>query len=425
MDFFTYKNGSMHAEGVALSDIAEQVGTPFYAYSTATLSRHYNVFADALRGMNALVCFAVKSNSNQAVIRTLAMLGAGADVVSGGELQRALQAGIKARKIVFSGVGKTDGEIKMALEAGIKQINVESVPELERISAIASKMGVTAPIALRINPDVDANTHEKITTGRLENKFGIEWTRAHEVYKLAASMPGIKAQGLAVHIGSQLLDLQPFRDAFVRVSDLVAILRADGLDVDVLDVGGGLGIPYGDEDETGAPNPEEYAQAVREGVGNLGVELIFEPGRMLTGNSGILVTSVVHVKEGATKTFLIVDAGMNDLIRPTLYNAFHNIVTEVKPEPGEDLVDVDIVGPICETGDTFAKDRRLPPVKSGDLLVMRTAGAYGAVQSSTYNTRALVPEVMVNGESMAVVRERMEIEDIIALDRMPDWLTDD
>jgi len=424
MDYFNYKNGRMYAEDVALADIAEQVGTPFYAYSTATLTRHFNVFADALRGLNALVCYAVKANSNQAVIRTLAGLGAGADVVSGGELTRALKAGVKARNIVFSGVGKTDAEIRMALKAGIKQINVESEPELERISAVACEMGVDAPVALRVNPDVDAHTHEKISTGKLENKFGIEWTRVHEVYAKAANMPGIKVRGLAMHIGSQLLDLQPFRDAYVRAGDLVAILRADGLSVEVLDIGGGLGIPYGGEGEADAPNPEAYAQVVRETLGGLDVELVLEPGRMITGNSGILVTSVIYVKEGATRTFLIVDAGMNDLIRPTLYGAFHNIVPDIEPAKDAPLIDVDIVGPICETGDTFAKGRRLPAVKANDLLVMRTAGAYGAVQSSTYNTRPLIAEVMVNGADYAVVRERLSVEDIIAMDRLPAWLED-
>jgi diaminopimelate decarboxylase len=422
MDFFHYKNGRLHAEDVALDTLAAEVGTPFYVYSTATLTRHVNVFADAFRGMNALVCFAVKANSNQAVISTLGQLGAGADVVSGGELKRALKAGIKPHKIVFSGVGKTEAEIEAALLAGIKQLNVESEPELERISKVAQRLGVIASVALRVNPDVDAGTHEKITTGRKENKFGIEWTHAHEVYKKAASLPGIKACGLAVHIGSQLLDLRPFREAYVRAGDLVAMLRADGLNVETLDIGGGLGIPYGDVDEATAPDPESYAQTVRETVGNLGLELICEPGRMIVGNAGLLVTGVEYVKEGSTKTFLIVDAGMNDLIRPTLYGAFHNIITVAEPNKGGERVEVDIVGPICETGDTFAKNRKLPPVKAGDLLAMRTAGAYGAVQASTYNTRALVPEVMVNGAKFAIVRERLEVEDLIALDRLPEWL---
>ena len=424
MDYFTYKNGRLHAEDVSIDAIADEIGTPFYVYSTGTLTRHYNVFADALRGTNALVCFAVKANSNQAVLRTLGALGAGADVVSGGELSRALAAGIKAHKIVFSGVGKSEIEIRTALEAGIKQLNVESEPELERISAIAVELGVEAPVALRVNPDIDAGTHEKITTGKRENKFGIEWTNAHAVYKRAVDMPGIKVKGVAVHIGSQLLDLKPFRAAYVRAGDLVAMLRADGLKVETLDLGGGLGIPYGADGEGTVPGPEEYAEVIRDTVGNLGVELVLEPGRMIAGNSGILITRVEYVKEGATKTFLITDAGMNDLIRPTLYDAYHAIVPVIEPAKDAVRAPVDVVGPICETGDTFAKNRSLPPVKAGELLALRTAGAYGAVQASTYNTRPLVPEVMVNGDQFAIVRERMEVEDLIALDRVPDWLAD-
>jgi len=424
MDFFNYKNGHLHGEGVALADVAAEIGTPFYAYSTATLTRHFEIFADALRGMNAMVCYAVKANSNQAVLRTLAGLGAGADVVSGGELKRALKANIKPHRIVFSGVGKLDAEIEAALRAGIKQINVESEPELERISEIAVRLGVTASVALRVNPDVDAGTHEKITTGRKENKFGIEWEQAPTVYKKAASLPGLKIQGLAVHIGSQLLDLEPFREAYRRTASLVDQLRSDGLTVEVLDVGGGLGIPYGEPDEVQVPHPEAYTEVVRNTVGHLGVELVLEPGRLIAGNSGVLVTRVIYVKEGPTKTFLIVDAGMNDLIRPTLYNAYHNIVTEAQPMPGADLINVDIVGPICETGDTFAKDRKLPAVKAGDLLVVRTAGAYGAVQASTYNTRPLIAEVMINGNQHCVVRARQSVDDIIALDHLPAWLGD-
>ncbi len=422
MDHFSYKNGRLYAEDVALFEISAEVGTPFYAYSTATLTRHLNVFSRALHGLNALVCFAVKANSNQAVITTLANLGAGADVVSGGELIRALKAGIAPSRIVFSGVGKTETEIEAALKAGVKQINVESEAELDCISALATRLGVVAPVTLRVNPDVDAGTHDKIATGRKENKFGIEWTRAHEVYGKAANLPGLKVQGLAVHIGSQLLDLQPFRDAFTRIGDLTAMLRADGLCVEVLDIGGGLGIPYGAEDEAGAPSPEAYARTVRETLGGLDVELVLEPGRMISGNSGVLVTRVIYVKEGATKTFVVVDAAMNDLIRPTLYDAYHTIITETQPRADQDLVEVDIVGPICETGDTFAKNRRLPRVKAGDLLVVRTAGAYGAVQSSTYNTRPLVAEVMVNADQFAIVRERLEVDDVIALDRLPSWL---
>lgn len=422
MDFFNYKNGRLHGEGVALADIADHVGTPFYAYSTATLTRHFEVYADALRGMNAMVCFAVKANSNQAVLTTLAALGAGADVVSGGELTRALKAHIKPHRIVFSGVGKLDAEIEAALLAGIKQINVESEPELDRISEIAVRLGLEANVALRVNPDVDAGTHEKITTGRKENKFGIEWEQAAQVYKKAHDLPGLKIQGLAVHIGSQLLDLEPFREAYRRTASLVESLRADGLTVDVVDAGGGLGIPYGEPGEAEAPHPEAYTQVVRETLGSLGVEMIFEPGRMIAGNSGVLVSRVIYVKEGPTKTFLIVDAGMNDLMRPTLYGAFHNIVLEKQAEPGVDLVNVDVVGPICETGDTFAKNRKLAPVKAGDLVVIRTAGAYGAVQSCTYNTRPLIAEVMINGNRHSVVRKRMSVEDIIALDQLPEWL---
>ncbi|MBL4692738.1 MAG: diaminopimelate decarboxylase [Magnetovibrio sp.] len=409
---------------MALADIADDVGTPFYAYSTATLTRHFEVYADALRGMNAMICFAVKANSNQAVLTTLSALGSGADVVSGGELKRALKAHIKPHRIVFSGVGKLDVEIEAALLAGIKQINVESEPELDRISAIAVRLGVEARVALRVNPDVDAGTHEKITTGLKENKFGIEWEQAPAVYKKAAELPGLKVQGLAVHIGSQLLDLAPFRKAYERTASLVETLRADGLTVEVVDAGGGLGIPYGEPGEPEAPHPEAYTQVVRETLGSLGVELIFEPGRLIAGNSGVLVTRVIYVKKGPTKSFLIVDAGMNDLVRPTLYNAFHNIVLEKQAEPGAKLVNVDIVGPICETGDTFAKDRKLPEVQSGDLVVIRTAGAYGAVQSSTYNTRPLIAEVMINGKQHSVVRKRMSVDDIIALDELPAWLGD-
>jgi len=424
MDFFNYKNGKMHAEDVALVDIADEYGTPCYVYSSATLTRHFNVFADALRGMDAMICYAIKANSNQAVIRTLAGLGAGADVVSGGELARALKAGIKPYKIVFSGVGKLDHEIKAALSAGIKQINVESEPEMERINEIAIGLGVVAPIALRVNPDVDAGTHEKITTGRKENKFGIEWEQVVDVYKKATALPGLNIQGIAVHIGSQLKDLTPFSEAYERAAAMIEQLRSEGLSVNVLDLGGGLGIPYGEEGEADAPLPEAYTQMIRETTGHLGVEVVLEPGRMITGNSGILVTRVIFVKEGPTKTFVITDAGMNDLIRPTLYNAYHLITTETQPPIDAPRKAVDVVGPICESGDTFAKDRKLPPIQAGDLLVMRTSGAYGAVQASTYNTRPLIAEVMVNGNIHSVIRERMSVEDIIALDKLPEWLND-
>ena len=421
MDYFEYKNGDLYAEDVKLGDIADEIGTPFYAYSTATMTRHYQVFADALRGMNALVCFALKANSNVAVMRTLARLGAGADVVSGGELTRALKAGVPASKIIFSGVGKTDSEIALALDVGIRQINVESVPELEAIDRIATAKGVKAPIALRINPDIDAGTHAKITTGKLENKFGIEWTVAHEVYTRASKMGGISAKGLAVHIGSQLHDMEPFRKAYERMGDLVAMIRKDGLTVETLDLGGGFGIPYGDEDHPIA-GIEDYARIVRETVGDLGVEYIFEPGRMIVGNAGVLATKVIYVKEGSTKTFVIVDAAMNDLIRPTLYGAHHEIVPAREPASDAENIEADVVGPVCETGDVFAKGKTIVRPRAGDLLAVRTAGAYGAVQSSTYNSRALVAEVLVDGDKFHVIRPRVEVEQMIALESMPNWL---
>ena len=424
MDHFEYKNGHLTAEDVNLADIANEIGTPFYAYSTATLTRHFQIFSDALRGMNALVCFAVKANSNIAVLRSLARLGAGADVVSGGELTRALKAGIPASKIIFSGVGKTDEELSLALSIGIRQINVESVPELEAISRIASAGGVVAPIALRINPDIDAGTHAKITTGTLENKFGIEWTLAHEVYSRASQMPGIEVKGLAVHIGSQLHDLEPFRRAYERMGDLVAMIRKDGLSIETLDLGGGFGIPYGDETSS-VPNVEEYAQIVRETLGGLDVEYIFEPGRMIAGNAGILVTRVIYVKEGSSKTFVIVDAAMNDLIRPTLYGAYHEIVSVDEHDEGVEIIEADVVGPVCETGDTLAKAKNLARPNPGDLLAIRTTGAYGAVQSSTYNTRPLIAEVLVNGDKFHVIRPRLGVEEIISRESIAPWqLTD-
>ncbi|MBT3237852.1 MAG: diaminopimelate decarboxylase [Rhodospirillaceae bacterium] len=421
MDHFQYQNGRLSAEDVALADIAEDVGTPFYAYSTATLERHFQNFADAFDGLDATVCYSVKANSNLAVIRTLVNRGAGADVVSGGELKRALAAGVPVDKIVFSGVGKTDHELADALRAGIAQINVESEEELESLSAIAQDLGLEAKVALRVNPDVDANTHAKITTGKGENKFGIEWTRAHEVYGKATNLPGIRPVGLAVHIGSQLSEMQPFRDAYVRMRDLVAMLRADGLTVERLDLGGGLGIPYGDSAEP-MPTPAEYADVVTEVLGDLGVSFTFEPGRVIVGNAGVLVTRVVYVKEGATRRFVIVDAAMNDLVRPAMYDAFHEIVPVAEPAEGAQTSPADIVGPVCETGDTFCKDRALAPLQAGDLLAIRSAGAYGASMASTYNTRPLVPEVLVNGGEYAVVRRRLEVDDLLDLERQPDWL---
>ena len=422
MDHFHYIDGRLSAEDVAIADMAEEVGTPFYAYSTATLERHYNAFAEAFSDMDSLICFSVKANSNTAVVRTLGRLGAGADVVSGGELKRALSAGIPADKIVFSGVGKTADELSQALQAGILQVNVESEPELEALSKIACDLGLEACVGLRINPDVDANTHAKITTGKGENKFGIEWTRTLEVYARAAAMPGIKPVGLAVHIGSQLSELKPFRDAYIRMRDLVAMLRADGHVVDRLDLGGGLGIPYGDSTEP-LPGPADYAAVVRDVLGSIDCKLMFEPGRVIAGNAGVLVTRVIYVKEGATRNFVIVDAAMNDLTRPSLYDAFHAVVPVNEPGAESETVLVDVVGPVCETGDTFSTRRALPPMVAGDLLAIRSAGAYGAAMASTYNTRALVPEVLVQGRNFAVVRRRLEVEDLLELEKQPAWLS--
>jgi diaminopimelate decarboxylase len=419
MDHFRYEGGRLHAEAVALDTLAEEVGTPFYCYSTATLERHYDVFAAGFAGLPATICFAVKANGNIGVIRTLARMGAGADVVSGGEFKRAVAGGVPAGRIVFSGVGKTASEIASALKAGVWQINIESEPELETVAAVAGSLGVKAPVAIRINPDVDANTHAKITTGKSENKFGIEWTGAHAVYTRAAAMDAVRIVGIAVHIGSQLLDLTPFRNAYLRVRDLVALLRADGLPIERLDLGGGLGIPYG---SAPSPSPADYAQVVRDTVGDLGCHLILEPGRMICGNAGLLVTRVIYVKEGATRTFVIVDAGMNDLIRPALYDAHHEIVPVDEPPANAHLREMDVVGPICETGDTFARHRLLPAVAAGDLLAIRTAGAYGAVMASAYNARSLPPEILVKGSAFHVVRERIGVDDLLARESVPNWL---
>jgi len=421
MNHFDYVSGRLHAEQVAVEDIAARVGTPFYCYSTATLTRHFTVFSGALKeaGLDATVCFALKANPNIAVVRTLADLGAGADVVSEGELRQALAAGVPADRIVFSGVGKTRHELEFAVAKGIMQVNVESEPELLMLSEVAAERGVRMPIALRVNPDVDAGTHAKITTGKKENKFGIEWTRAHEVYRRAASLPGVEVVAIACHIGSQLTEIQPFREAFLRVRDLVAILRADGINIRRLDLGGGLGVPY--EHET-PPSPQAYAQAIRSTLGDLGCHIVLEPGRLLVGNAGILVSRVVHVKEGATRTFLILDAAMNDLMRPALYEAHHAILPVQQPAAGTPTVAVDVVGPVCETGDTFAKQRQLPPMRAGDLVAFATAGAYGAAMSSTYNSRPLVPEVLVKDDSFAVVRARPSFEEMLALESLPDWL---
>jgi len=421
MDHFTYIDGQLHAEGVPLTRIAEEAGTPTYIYSTATLIHHYRVFADAFAGQNATICYAIKANSNQAVITTLARQGAGADVLSEGELRRALEAGVPAAKIVFSGIGKSRREIALALEAGVGQINVESEPELELISALAHARGATAPIAVRVNPDVDAKTHEKITTGRKENKFGIDLAQAPEIYARAAALPGIEAVGVAVHIGSQLTELGPFGDAFTLAAELVETLRGAGHDIRRLDLGGGLGIPYRDETP---PAPADYAALVRETTGHLGVELVLEPGRLIAGNAGILLTRVFYVKKGTAKSFVVVDAGMNDLMRPALYDAWHGIVPVVEPAMGAPTAAVDVVGPVCETADIFGHDRILPMLECDDLLAIRSAGAYGAVMASTYNSRPLVAEVLVKDDAFAVIRSRQDVAELLGMDRIPEWLGD-
>ena len=421
MHHFHYRNGVLHAEDVDLTRLAAEVGTPFYCYSTATLERHYQVFAGAFADVPSLVCYAMKANSNQAVIATLAKLGAGADVVSGGELKRALAAGVPPQKIMFSGVGKTADELAAAVDASILCVNVESEPELELLSSIASGKGRKAHVSLRVNPDVDAKTHRKIATGKSENKFGIPISHAREVYARASKLPGLHVAGVDMHIGSQIVELSPFDDAFALLSDFVRTLRADGHTISHVDLGGGLGIPYR-EDEEAPPLPVAYAEVVKRATHDLGCTLIFEPGRLLVGNAGILVTRVLYLKRGEGKDFVIVDAGMNDLIRPTLYEAYHDIkpVSEAALRAGR--ITADVVGPVCETGDFMALDRALPQPAAGDLMAIMTAGAYGAVQAGTYNTRALVPEVLVKGADWALVRPRMEVEQLIALDRMPKWL---
>lgn len=421
MHHFDYRDGELHAEGVNLTSLARTVGTPFYCYSTATLERHYRVFAEAFADVKSVICYAMKANSNQSVLKTLARLGAGADVVSGGELKRALAAGISPDKILFSGVGKTASELRMALEVGILSINVESESELELLSMLAANEGRTVRISLRVNPDVDAKTHAKISTGKSENKFGIPISRAREVYARAAKLPNISVTGVDMHIGSQITDLEPLADAFTVLADFVRVLRSDGHKISHIDFGGGLGIPY-HADREAPPEPKAYADVVKRAVKGLDCTLLFEPGRMLVGNAGILVTRVLYMKPGEAKNFVIVDAAMNDLVRPTLYEAHHEILPVREPQAGTPSFVADVVGPVCESGDYMAKDRALPEPKEGDLLAIMSAGAYGAVQAGTYNTRALVPEVLVRGDQYAVVRPRLEAEDIIALDRDAPWL---
>jgi diaminopimelate decarboxylase len=421
MNHFDYRSGVLHAEAVNLSDLANAVGTPFYCYSTATLERHYRVFTEAFAGEKVLVCYAMKANSNQSVLRTLAKLGAGADVVSGGELKRALAAGIPPNKILFSGVGKTEAELRAALAADVLCINVESERELELLSRLAVETGRTARISVRVNPDVDAGTHPKIATGKSENKFGVPLSHARAVYARAAKLPGIAVTGADVHIGSQITDLSKMETAFRILSDFVQTLRADGHTISHVDFGGGLGIPYY-MDREAPPAPDAYAAMVKRVTHNLGCTLMFEPGRMIVGNAGILVTRVIYVKHGEAKNFVIIDAAMNDLIRPTLYEAHHDILPVVQPAPGAPRIVADVVGPVCESGDYLALGRTLPEPRPGDLLAIMTAGAYGAVQSGSYNTRALVPEVLVKGDQYAVVRPRVEVEALIAMDRPAPWL---
>lgn len=421
MHHFSYRSGVLHAEDVNLNTLAAEVGTPFYCYSTATLERHYRVFSGAFADVDALVCYAMKANSNQAVLKTFAKLGAGMDVVSEGELRRARAAGVPASKITFSGVGKTAREISYALDENIHCFNVESEPELERLSALASARGATASIAIRVNPDVDAKTHAKISTGKSENKFGVPISRAREVYARAAALPGIHVSGVDMHIGSQITDLAPFDDAFTLLAEFVTLLRSDGHVIDHLDLGGGLGVPYRDDNEP-PPHPDAYAAIIKNRTRHLDAKLVLEPGRLLVANAGILVTEVIYVKEGEGKTFVIVDAAMNDLIRPTLYEAYHAVWPVREPGPATPRIIADIVGPVCESGDYLALNRDLPVLRTGDLVAIMSAGAYGAVQAGTYNTRPLVPEVLVRNNTHAIIRPRPTYEEMIALDHVPAWL---
>jgi diaminopimelate decarboxylase len=421
MHHFVYRGGLLHAEDVSLARIADEVGTPFYCYSTATLERHYRVLKDAFAGLETLVCYAIKANSNQAVISTLARLGAGMDVVSEGELRRARAAGVPASKIIFAGVGKTREEMAHALKEGILGFNVESEPEIAALSEVAASTGATAAIALRINPNVDAKTHAKISTGKAGNKFGVPLEEALRLYARAAKLPGLKVTGIHMHIGSQITELAPFRQAFGLMRELVGELKRAGHAIEHLDLGGGLGVPYQDSNAP-PPSPQDYAALVRETLGDLGLKIVLEPGRMIVANAGVLVARVITVSRGRDKTFVVVDAAMNDLIRPTLYEAYHDIWPIEEAAKAKEPVVQDVVGPVCETGDYLALDRRMPPVEPGDLVAFMTAGAYGAVMASTYNTRLLVPEVLVKGGEFAIVRPRQSYDELIGLDRMPGWL---
>ncbi len=421
MDHFLYRDGALFAEDVPVAEIAAAVGTPFYVYSTATLLRHFRAFDEALEGMDHLVCYAMKANSNQAVLRTLAQAGAGMDVVSEGEYLRAKAAGVSGDKIVFSGVGKTEREIRVALEGGIRQFNVESEPEMEVLNAVALELGKVAPITVRVNPDVDAKTHAKIATGKSENKFGIPIARAREVYAMAAAMPGLSVIGIDVHIGSQLTDLMPFEQAYLKVAELTEQLRSDGHTITRLDLGGGLGIPYETSNEA-PPLPADYGAMVQRTLGHLGCEIEIEPGRLIAGNAGLMVSKVIYVKSGEGRDFLILDGAMNDLIRPAMYEAYHDIIPANEAPAGTEKQPYDIVGPVCESGDTFAKQRDMVPLAADDLVAFRSAGAYGAVMSSEYNSRALIPEVLVHGDQFAVIRPRPTFDEMINRDTIPEWL---
>jgi diaminopimelate decarboxylase len=421
MDQFHYRNGVLHAENVPLPKIAAQVGTPFYAYSTAMLERHFKLFDEALNGVEHLVCYAVKAASNQAILKTLAALGAGMDVVSIGEYQRACAAGVLPEKIVFSGVGKTRSEMEMVVSRGVRQVNVESEPEMELLNQVALSQGVQVPITIRVNPDVDAKTHAKIATGKSENKFGIPISRAREVYARAADLSGLKVIGVDVHIGSQLTELEPFALAYRKVAELTKILRADGHEIKRLDLGGGLGIAYAQSNRT-PPHPKDYGDLVKREVGHLGCEIEIEPGRFIVGNAGLLVSSVIYVKEGEDRNFLIVDAAMNDLVRPAMYDAHHDIVPVIEPSSEAVETSYDVVGPICESGDTFAKGRKMSLLSDDELVAFRSAGAYGAVMASEYNSRPLVPEILVKGDQFAVIRPRPTVEEMINRDTLPVWL---
>ena len=419
MHHFAYRDGVLHAEDVNLKQLAEEIGTPFYCYSTATLERHFRVMAEAFAGTDHMICYAMKANSNQSVIKTMAALGAGMDVVSEGELRRALAAGVPAPKVVFSGVGKTAREMALALKEGIACFNVESEPELDLLSRVAQRTGQRAHVSIRVNPDVDAKTHHKISTGKAEDKFGISYRHAVDVYARAAALPGIDVAGIDMHIGSQITELEPFEKAFKLMADLTADLKGRGHNIRHLDLGGGLGVPYRGTNDV-PPHPDEYAAMVKRTLGHLGLRYVLEPGRMIVGNAGILVSRVIYVKDGTQKHFVIQDAAMNDLIRPTLYDAYHEIIPVAEPLTGDTMV-ADVVGPVCESGDYLAKSRTLPKLEQGDLLAIMTAGAYGAVQSGTYNTRPLVPEVLVKAENWALVRPRQSYDELIGLDRLAPW----